>query len=117
MTEELKQKAEERAEVYVDNLADERHFPKETEYTVGLYEGFTDGYFAGATEATKELQEVIKKQDKSISEVTDWMYDYKGNLEKARWLLSNVLKLLENYKKTNDLATVKEIKNFLKETE
>lgn len=64
-----------------------------------------------------EIKAVLDKQEKSIFQITEWMYDYKGNLEKARWLLSNVLKLLENYKKTNDLATVKEIKNFLKETE
>lgn len=80
MTEELEQKAIKKAGMYVNNLADERHFPKETEYTVGLDEGFTDGYIAGATEATKELQEYNLMLEKQIEEMKS---DVKSNIKWA----------------------------------
>ena len=61
MTEELKQKAKESSTNYVQQLVDHsRTIENDLLLQCQLRQSHQDGYIAGATEATKELQEEIK---------------------------------------------------------
>ena len=65
------------------------------------------------TAIQKDVAELEAQIEKTEAEAENYLMQ----VTRARWLLKNALKLLKLYKKTNDLETVKEIQNFLKESE
>lgn len=42
---------EKEAEEWINKLSNERHFPKDTEYAIGMEEGYTDGFKDGYNKA------------------------------------------------------------------
>ena len=64
----FEKEAEEKSVVYVDKLAKERHFEKGTSYTVGLEEGYNDGFKDGA--------------EFGYNKANEWHYVKNGDLPK-----------------------------------
>lgn len=113
--EELNRKAEEYAlekckECYMCNSVEngERGYcPK--------YESRIEGYIAGATEATKELQEENKKLDTMLTGESLVSSERKDKLIKAKELLKTFMKISEENGRQFDEEVYFEAREFLKE--
>ena len=91
---ELENEADKKAELYANELANRRLFEKPTPYIVGLEEGYSDGYIAGAESREKQIEELkqenieLKEQNRNYEQLID-----NGSVTLAKERLKNYKQL------------------------
>ena len=79
----FEKEAEEKSVLYVDKLAEERHFEKGTSYTAGLIEGYDDGFQDGAEFGYNKANEWHYVSEKGLPKESGRYLVYVGGGEKG----------------------------------